>query len=267
MMLDISTESCKTLRKDILTMLHASGSGHAGGSLSCVEILDALYGGILRIDPKDPKKPDRDYFVLSKGHAAPALYAALAERGFFPKEELLTLRKAGSHLQGHPDKNKVPGVDMTTGSLGQGISIAVGLALGARTKGYDSRVYVLTGDGELQEGLCWEAAMAAANYKLNNLTLIVDWNGLQIDGPNEDVMDLGDLGAKFRAFGFEVADIDGNDLDQVVSALSAPAGDRPRCILAHTVKGKGVSFYENQVGSHGAAPDDVQYEKAMAEIG
>ena len=266
-MLDISTESCKTLRKDILTMLHASGSGHAGGSLSCVEIMDALYGGILRIDPRDPKKPDRDYFVLSKGHAAPALYAALAERGFFPKEELLTLRKAGSHLQGHPDKNKVPGVDMTTGSLGQGISIATGLALGTRTKGYDSKIYVLTGDGELQEGLCWEAAMAAANYKLSNLTLIVDWNGLQIDGPNEEVMNLGDLGAKFRAFGFEVCEIDGNDLDQVVRALSAPAGDKPHCVLAHTVKGKGVSFYENQVGSHGAVPNDEQYAQAMAEIG
>ena len=266
-MLDISTESCKTLRKDILTMLHASGSGHAGGSLSCVEIMDALYGGILRIDPQNPKKPDRDYFVLSKGHAAPALYAALAERGFFPKEELLTLRKAGSHLQGHPDKNKVPGVDMTTGSLGQGISIATGLALGTRTKGYDSKIYVLTGDGELQEGLCWEAAMAAANYKLSNLTLIVDWNGLQIDGPNEEVMNLGDLGAKFRAFGFEVCEIDGNDLDQVVRALSAPAGDKPRCVLAHTVKGKGVSFYENQVGSHGAVPNDEQYEQAMVEIG
>lgn len=266
-MLDISTESCKTLRKDILTMLHASGSGHAGGSLSCVEIMDALYGGILRIDPQNPKKPDRDYFVLSKGHAAPALYAALAEREFFPKEELLTLRKAGSHLQGHPDKNKVPGVDMTTGSLGQGISIATGLALGTRAKGYDSRVYVLTGDGELQEGLCWEAAMAAANYKLSNLTLIVDWNGLQIDGPNEEVMNLGDLGAKFRAFGFEVCEIDGNDLDQVVKALSAPAVDKPRCVLAHTVKGKGVSFYENQVGSHGAVPNDEQFEKAMEEIG
>ena len=265
--MNVSAESCRELRRTVVTMLHESGTGHVGGSMSCIEIMNALYGGVMRVDPANPNDPTRDRFVLSKGHAAPVLYAVLAEMGFFPKEELMTLRKMGSHLQGHPDKNKVPGVDMSTGSLGQGLSVAVGMALGAKRAGNPARVFTLAGDGELQEGLCWEAAMAAAHYQLDNLTVIVDWNGLQIDGTTDEVMSLGDLRAKFEAFGFTVREVDGHDLEDIMDALTRKReADKPLCVLAHTVKGKGISFYENQRGSHGAVPNDEQYARAMAEL-
>lgn len=264
--MEVSAQTCARLRCNVLTMLHAAGSGHAGGSLSCIELLTALYGEIMRVDPRHPTAPDRDRFVLSKGHAAPALYAVLAEMGYFPKEDMQTLRRLGSRLQGHPDKNKLPGIDMSTGSLGQGFSIAVGMALGAKRSGSPAHVFTLTGDGEQQEGLCWEAAMAAAHYHLDNLTVLVDWNGLQIDGANDEVMSLGDLAAKYRAFGFTVYDVDGHDLDAIVHALHGSSFGKPRCLLAHTVKGKGVSFYENQVGSHGVVPNEKQLAAALAEL-
>lgn len=264
--MEVTQETCTRLRRDLMEMLHTAGSGHAGGTLSCMEILVALYGKVMRVDPSNPKDPDRDRFVLSKGHAAPALYTVLADMGFFPKEELSTLRKLGSHLQGHPDKNKLPGVDMSTGSLGQGVSIAVGMALGAKLSKSPAKIFALLGDGELQEGLCWEAAMAASHYQLDNLTVIVDWNGLQIDGANDKVMSLGSLPDKYRAFGFTVREADGHDPEALVEALSETHTGKPLCVLAHTVKGKGVSFYENQVGSHGAVPNDAQYEQALREL-
>ena len=264
--MEVTQETCTRLRRDLMEMLHTAGSGHAGGTLSCIEILVALYGKVLRVDPSSPKDPDRDRFVLSKGHAAPALYTVLADMGYFPKKELSTLRKLGSHLQGHPDKNKIPGVDMSTGSLGQGVSIAVGMALGAKLAKNSARVFTLLGDGELQEGLCWEAAMAAAHYKLDNLVVIVDWNGLQIDGSNDEIMSLGDLANKYRAFGFAVREVNGHDLNGLTEALSEKTAGKPLCVLAHTVKGKGISFYENQVGSHGTVPNDTQYEQALCEL-
>lgn len=261
-------KKCTQLRKDILTMLEASGTGHSGGSLSIVELMAGVYYTQMRIDPRNPKAPGRDRFVLSKGHAAPCYYAVLADLGFFDKAELGNLRKLHGMLQGHPDMKKVPGVDASTGSLGQGISIAVGMALGAKLKKSDSRIYVLLGDGELQEGQVWEACMAAAHYKLDNLTLLIDNNGLQIDGTNDEVMSLGDLNAKFTAFGLHVIELpDGNDIGQVVSALDAETvPGKPKCILAHTVKGKGVSFIENQVGWHGKAPNKAELELALKEL-
>ena len=221
----------------------------------------------MKVDPGKPHWEARDRFVLSKGHAAPALYAVLAERGYFDPAELKKLRQLHSFLQGHPDAKKCPGVDASTGSLGQGCSIAVGMALGAKVQGKDTKVFTLLGDGECQEGQIWEALMSAAHYKLDNLTVIVDNNGLQIDGTNNEVMSLGDMSAKLRAFGFDLYELDGHDLDAIESALSAPATPgKPKAILAHTVKGKGVSFMENQVGWHGKAPNEEQRQQALKEL-
>ncbi len=259
----------REMRRMIIEMLAASKSGHPGGSLSAVEIVSTLYFAAMNIDPADPHKPDRDRFVLSKGHAAPVLYAALAEKGFFPREELLTLRKTGSQLQGHPDMKKTPGVDMSTGSLGQGISAAVGMALAGKLDKKDYRVYALLGDGECEEGMVWEAAMAASHYKLDNLTAFLDYNGLQIDGPVQEVMNPTPLAEKWQAFGWEVIKIDGHDFGAIWGALEM-AGEtkgKPTMIIARTVKGKGVSFMENQVGWHGNAPNAEQAAQALAELG
>lgn len=268
--MDIRTleDTCRQLRRDILLMIGSAGSGHPGGSLSAVELMVGVYYTQMHIDPKNPNAEDRDRFVLSKGHGAPCYYAVLADLGYFDKKELQGFRRLHGILQGHPDMRKVPGVDVSTGSLGQGISVAVGIALGAKLKKSGSKVYVLLGDGELQEGQVWEACMAAAHYGLDNLTLLIDNNGLQIDGRNDEVMSLGDLCMKFTAFGFDVIELaDGNDLEQVIGALNIKTMDgRPKCILAHTVKGKGVSFMENQVGWHGKAPDEEQLKLALMEL-
>ena len=260
------TEKAKELRRDIIKMLHIAKSGHPGGSLSELEILIALYYEVMNIDPKNPSKEDRDLFVLSKGHACPGLYAVLADRGYFPKDDLWTLRNASAKLQGHPDSHKTPGIDVNTGSLGQGASVAVGLALAAKRKGLGQKVYCLLGDGECQEGLVWEAAMAAAHYKLDNLTYILDNNGLQIDGKNDEVMSLGNIKAKFDAFGFKTFEVDGHNIDEIVKALNTQVNGQPKFILAHTIKGKGISFMENNVAWHGKAPNDEEYETAMKEL-
>ena len=257
------------IRKGILSGTHAAGSGHPGGSLSATEIFTFLYFEELRIDPKDPKKADRDRFVLSKGHTAPGYYAALAERGFFPKEDLLTLRHTGSYLQGHPDMKHIPGVDMSSGSLGQGISAAVGMALSAKLYGDDFRVYTLLGDGELQEGEVWEAAMFAGAKKLDNLVVIVDNNNLQIDGTIEEVNSPYPIPEKFAAFNFHVVEVsDGSDFDQLRAAFAEAKETKgvPTAIVCKTIKGKGISFMENQVGWHGTAPGDEDYAKAMEEL-
>ncbi len=253
-------------RRDVLDMLYACQSGHPGGSLSCVEMLQALYENVMRYDPKDPKWPERDRFVLSKGHACPTLYAILADKGFFPREELKNLRQLGSFLQGHPDMNKCPGIDASTGSLGQGASWAVGFALAGKRPGHDFKVYCVTGDGESQEGIIWESAMAAAHYHLDNLTILLDHNGLQIDGPNDKVMDLGDICAKYEAFGWETITVDGHDVDAITEALKRPTSGKPRFICCNTIKGKGVSFMENQVGWHGKPMDQAAYETAIREL-
>ena len=257
------------VRKGIVTAVHAAKAGHPGGSLSAADIFTYLYFEELNIDPKDPKKADRDRFVLSKGHTAPGLYSALALRGYFPVEDLKTLRHLGSYLQGHPDMKHIPGVDMSSGSLGQGISAAVGMALSAKLSNEDYRVYTLLGDGEIQEGQVWEAAMFAGVRKLDNLVVIVDNNGLQIDGPVDQVCSPYPIDEKFKAFNFHVIDLkDGNDMDQIAAAF-AEARDvkgQPVAIIAHTVKGKGVSFMENQVGWHGKAPNDEEYAIAMADL-
>ena len=256
---------CKQVRRDIINMTADAGSGHPGGSLSATDVLVALYFHKMNIDPANPKKADRDRLVLSKGHAAPALYACLGERGYFSTEEFKGFRQLHSMLQGHPDMKKCPGVDASTGSLGQGSSIAVGMALGAKHTDNPCHIYAVLGDGEADEGIVWEAAMAAAHFKLDNLTFILDNNGLQIDGSNDQVMTVGDLGAKFAAFGFKVIDVkDGNDMKSVLDALDVPAdAGKPTLILLHTVKGKGVSFMENQVGWHGKAPNGEQREQAL----
>ena len=261
-------EVCKAVRRDIINMTANAGSGHPGGSLSAVELMTSIFFNHMRVDPRNPKNPDRDRFVLSKGHAAPCYYGVLAELGFISHEEFKNFRQLHSILQGHPDAKKVPGVDASTGSLGQGASIAVGMALAAKHQGKDTRVFALLGDGECQEGQVWEAFMSASHYKLDNLTLVIDNNGLQIDGANDEVMSLGDLPAKLRAFGLDVIELaDGNDLEQVEAALSKPAvSGKPRAILAHTVKGKGVSFMENQVGWHGKAPNEEQRAQALKEL-
>ena len=257
------------VRKGIVTAVHAAKAGHPGGSLSAADIFTYLYFEELNIDPKDPKKADRDRFVLSKGHTAPGLYSALALRGYFPVEDLKTLRHLGSYLQGHPDMKHIPGVDMSSGSLGQGISAAVGMALSAKLSNEDYRVYTLLGDGEIQEGQVWEAAMFAGFRKLDNLVVIVDNNGLQIDGPVDQVCSPYPIDEKFKAFNFHVIDLkDGNDMDQIAAAF-AEARDvkgQPVAIIAHTVKGKGVSFMENQVGWHGKAPNDEEDAIAMADL-
>lgn len=259
-------KKAKELRAEILKMLFACQSGHPGGSLSCVEMLMALYYEVMNIDPKDPKKADRDRFVLSKGHACPTLYAILADLGYFPKEDLAGLRQIDSHLQGHPDCKKTPGVDMNTGSLGQGISLAMGLALAAKHAKADYKVYTVIGDGECQEGLVWEAAMAASHYKLDNLTVMLDYNKLQIDGCNDDVMGLGNIVEKFKAFGFECFEVDGHDIDAIVEALKAPVSGKPKFICCNTIKGKGVSFMENQVGWHGRPMNEEEFKTAMKEL-
>ncbi|MCI6789682.1 MAG: transketolase [Lachnobacterium sp.] len=257
------------VRKGIVTAVHAAKAGHPGGSLSAADIFTYLYFEEMNIDPKDPKKVDRDRFVLSKGHTAPGLYSALALRGYFPVEDLKTLRHLGSYLQGHPDMKHIPGVDMSSGSLGQGISAAVGMALSAKLSGDDYRVYTLLGDGEIQEGQVWEAAMFAGFRKLDNLVVIVDNNGLQIDGPVDQVCSPYPIDEKFKAFNFHVINLaDGNDMDQIAAAFAEARETKgqPVAIIAHTVKGKGVSFMENQVGWHGKAPNDEEYAIAMADL-
>ena len=257
------------VRRGIVTGVHAAKAGHPGGSLSIADILTYLYFEDMNVDPADPRKADRDRLVLSKGHAAPALYSVLASRGFFPVEELETLRHIGSRLQGHPNMNDTPGVDMSTGSLGQGISAAVGMALAAKHWHEDYRTYAILGDGEIQEGQVWEAAMFAGNQHLDNLCLVVDHNRLQIDGSNEEVNSPMPIADKFRAFKFNVIEVaDGNDMAQVREAFQAARAHKgePTCIVAETIKGKGVSFMEDQVGWHGKAPNDEQYAQAMAEL-
>lgn len=258
--------ACK-VRIGIIEGVHSAKSGHPGGSLSCADILTYLYFAKMNIDPKNPKMENRDRFVLSKGHAAPALYATLAERGYFDTELLSTLRHIGSILQGHPDMKHIPGVDMSTGSLGQGISAAVGMALSAKHFGNDYKVYTVLGDGEIEEGQVWEAAMFAANKGLSNLTAFVDFNNLQIDGTVEEVNSPYPIDKKFEAFNWHAITIDGHNFDQIEAALKeAETVDKPVVIIANTVKGKGVSYMENAVNWHGAAPNDELYEQAMTEL-
>lgn len=256
------------VRKGIVTAVHSAKAGHPGGSLSAADIYTYLYFEEMNIDPKDPKKADRDRFVLSKGHTAPGLYATLANRGYFPVEELTTLRKLGSHLQGHPCMQHTPGVDMSSGSLGQGISAAAGMALSAKLDNRDFRVYTLLGDGEIQEGQVWEAAMFAGFRKIDNLVVIVDNNGLQIDGPIDQVCSPYPIDEKFKAFNFHVINIDAHDFDAIRAAFkeARETKGQPTAIIAHSTKGKGVSFMENNVSWHGTAPNDEQYEVAMADL-
>ena len=268
--LDQLKNIAKEIRKDIVMMLTESASGHPGGSLSAVEILTTLYFNEMNVDPRDPKNPKRDRFVLSKGHAAPVLYSTLVEKGFFEKSELMKLRKIGSILQGHPNMNYVPGVDMSTGSLGQGISTAVGMVLAGKLDNSEYRVYTLLGDGELEEGQVWEAAMSAAHYKLGNLTAFVDYNGLQIDGDISEVMNPNPIADKFVAFGWNVIALeDGHDLEAIKNAIEEAKKviDKPTVIVCKTIKGKGVSFMENQAGWHGTAPNKEQCDLALKEIG
>lgn len=257
------------IRKDIITMLTESGSGHPGGSLSAADILTVLYFNEMKVDSNNPQWENRDRFVLSKGHAAPVLYATLAKKGFFPKEELMKLRKIDSMLQGHPDMKGTPGIDMSTGSLGQGFSASCGMALAAKIDKKDYRVYTLLGDGELQEGLVWEAAMLAAHHKLDNLTAIIDFNGLQIDGRNEEVLSVNPVTDKFKAFGWNVIEIDGHSIEDIISAVakSKETKGAPTIIVAKTIKGKGVSFMEDKVDWHGNAPKEDQKVQALKELG
>ncbi len=263
----LQVTACK-VRMGIIESTHAAKCGHPGGSLSAADLFTYLYFRELRVDPANPQWADRDRFVLSKGHCAPGLYAALAHRGFFPVADLVQLRKVGSYLQGHPNMNSVPGVDMSTGSLGQGISAACGMALAAKVKKQDYRVYTLLGDGEIQEGQVWEACMFASHYHLDNLCVIIDNNGLQIDGDVAKVMSPYPIDTKLEAFGFHVRTIDGHDLDAIEEALNEARTiqGKPCAIVMRTVKGKGVSFMENEAGWHGVAPNDAQYEQAMAEL-
>ena len=261
-------ETAVEIRKGIVTAVHSAASGHPGGSLSAADIFTYLYFEEMNIDPKDPRKEDRDRLVLSKGHVAPGLYATLAQRGYFPKEDLKTLRHTGSYLQGHPDMKHIPGVDMSSGSLGQGLSAAVGMALAGKMKKKDYRVYAVTGDGEIQEGQIWEAAMFAGARKLDNLVVIVDNNNLQIDGAVSDVCSPYPIDKKFEAFNFHVINIDGNDFDEIRAALKDARETKgmPTAIIAKTIKGKGVSFMEDQAGWHGKAPNDEEYRIAMDEL-
>ncbi|PAB58762.1 transketolase [Anaeromicrobium sediminis] len=262
-------EVATNIRKDIIQAVNAAGSGHPGGSLSAADLLTVLYFHKMNIDPKNPKMENRDRFVLSKGHAAPVLYGALAERGFFPKEELLKLRHMGAMLQGHPDMKNIPGVEMSTGSLGQGFSTTIGMALASKLDKIDNRIYTLLGDGEIQEGLVWEAAMAAGHYKLDNLTAIVDFNGLQIDGRNDDVMTVSPIDKKFESFGWNVITIDGHNMEEIINAFdeAEKTKGKPTVVIAKTIKGKGVSFMEDQAGWHGSAPNDEQTTTALDELG
>ena len=262
-------ETARKIRMDVIRAIHEAGSGHPGGSLSATDILTALYFNEMNIDPKNPKMEGRDKFVLSKGHAVPALYATLAERGFYNPEEMMTLRKLGSHFQGHPNMHKVPGVEMSTGSLGQGFSVAVGMATAGKMDKNPGRIYALCGDGELQEGIIWEAALSAAHRHLDNLTLIVDWNGLQIDGKVDDVKAVAPIGDKFQSFGWHVLNVDGHSFPDFLAALdeAKETKGQPTAIIAKTHKGCGVSFMEDQAGWHGKAPNDEQFEQAIKELG
>lgn len=265
---ELAITACK-VRMGIIEGTHSAKSGHPGGSLSAADVLTYLYFCEMNVDPQHPDKADRDRLVLSKGHVAPALYAVLAHKGYFPVQELKTLRKIGSRLQGHPDMKKIPGVDMSSGSLGQGISAACGMAKAAKLQNADWRVYAVLGDGEIQEGQVWEAAMFASHYHLDNLCVLVDNNGLQIDGNIADVMSPYPIDEKFKAFGFHVINIDGHDFDQIEAAYqeARTVKGQSTAIIAKTVKGKGVSFMENQASWHGTAPNDEQYEVAMKELG
>ena len=257
------------VRKGIVTAVHSAKAGHPGGSLSAADIFTYLYFEEMNIDPKNPKKPDRDRFVLSKGHTAPGLYSTLAQRGYFPVEDLKTLRHLGSYLQGHPDMKRCPGIDISTGSLGQGISCAVGMALAAKRDNRAYITYTLLGDGECDEGQVWEAAQAANKYKLDNLIIFVDNNHLQNDGFTEDIMPTEDLREKFEAFGFEAIRINGHDMQEIVDGTRRMLGKKngkPKCVVCNTIKGKGVSFMENIASWHGTAPDDKQYRQAMEEL-
>ena len=265
---DLEKEA-NVIRRHVIKMVRAAGSGHPGGSLSSTDILAALYFKVMNHRPDDPAWEDRDRFVLSKGHAAPAYYAALAESGYFPTEELLTLRKLGSRLQGHPSRNRLPGVEMSTGSLGQGLSISNGMALAAKLDRKSYRVYCLCGDGEMESGQVWEAAMLGAHYKLDNVTAFIDRNKLQIDGPTEKIMSIEPLPEKWHAFGWHVIEIDGHDMRQILDACdkAKEIKGRPTMVIAHTVKGKGVSFMENALSFHGKAPNDEETRKALKELG
>ncbi|MBR3302007.1 MAG: transketolase [Firmicutes bacterium] len=259
-------EKARQIRLDAVEMIAKAGSGHPGGSLSATDIMVALYYSKMALY-EDPADERRDRFVLSKGHSNPPLYAILADKGYVPKEEMQYLRRLHHPFQGHPDSAKCPGIDCSTGSLGQGISVAVGMALGFKLKKMPNKVYAIVGDGEIQEGICWEAFMAAAHYKLDDLTVFIDKNGLQIDGTTDEVMSLGDLKAKMEAFGFAMDEIDGHDFDQILTALDKFTEGKPHCIIANTVKGKGVSFMENAVGWHGKAPNAEQLEQARKDLG
>ena len=261
-------EKAFNIRKNIIEMIYGAQSGHPGGALSCADILTVLYFSEMKVDSDNPKDENRDRLVLSKGHASAALYATLAEKGFFAKEELKGFRNINSILQGHPDMKKIPGVDMSTGSLGQGLSIANGMALAGKLDKKDYRVYCIMGDGEIEEGQVWEAAMTAGHHKLDNLCVIVDNNGLQIDGKVIDVMNSKPIDEKFKSFGFNVVNIDGNDIDEILEAFekARKAKERPTAIIAKTTKGKGVSFMENQVGWHGKAPNQEEYKRAIEEL-
>ena len=261
------------IRIDIIKAVHKAGSGHPGGSLSAADIVTALYFKVMNIDPEDPRMEGRDKFILSKGHAGPVQYAALAERGYYEVEDMMSLRKLGSRFQGHPNRDKVPGIEMSTGSLGQGFSVSVGMALAGKLDEKagkkTGRIYTLLGDGELQEGLIWEAAMSAAHYKLDNLCVIVDWNGLQIDGKNEEVMTVAPIDEKFKAFGFHVLTIDGHDFGQIFDAFDKAKAckGKPTAIIAKTNKGRGVSFMEDNPGWHGKAPKEDEAKQAVTELG
>lgn len=261
-------EMAKKIRIDIIEAITAAGSGHPGGSLSVADIIATLYFDKMNIDPENPKWEERDRLVLSKGHVAPALYAALAEKGYFKREYLKTLRKNDSFLQGHPDMKKTPGVDVSTGSLGQGLSIANGMALAGRLNHKDYYIYVILGDGEIQEGQVWEAAMSSAHYKLNHVIAFLDFNGLQIDGTNEEVMNVNPVDDKFRSFGWDVQVIDGHNCDAIATAIDKAKRniDKPSIIICKTIKGKGVSFMENEVGWHGTAPNTEQAKRALEEL-
>ena len=270
--MDKYIDQANKIRVDVIKAVYNAGSGHPGGSLSIADIVTALYFKVMNIDPENPKMEGRDNLILSKGHAAPAQYAALGERGYFPIEDLMSLRKMGSIFQGHPNMEKVPGIEMSTGSLGQGFSASVGMALANKIDNNPGRVYVILGDGELQEGIVWEAAMAAAHYDLGNLCAIVDWNGLQIDGANDDVMKVTPIDEKFKAFGWNAISIDGHNFDEIFRGFDEAEKQsnetmKPTVIIANTVKGKGVSFMEGQASWHGKAPSDEQAKKAVEELG
>ena len=261
-------KKARKIRKDIIDEVYYAKSGHPGGALSIADILTVLYFKEMKLNPEKPNWEDRDRLILSKGHCTPALYSCLANRGFFPIEDLKTFRNINSYLQGHPDKNKVPGVDMTTGSLGQGLSVANGMAIAGKMDEKEYRVYCILGDGEIEEGQIWEAAMASNKYKLDNLCVIVDNNNLQIDGTIEEVMSSYPIDEKFKSFGFQIIKIDGHDIEEIIKAFEVAKNvkDKPTCIIAKTIKGKGISFMENQVVWHGKAPNEEQYEQAIEEL-